>query len=273
MAVGKNKKLGKKKKGGKKIVDPFTKKEWFDIKAPTYFQIRQVGKTPANKTVGQKTSKENLLGRLVTANLGDLQAKGDDFRQFTLKIDEVQGTQCLTNFKGMSITTDKLRSLVRKNQSLIESYADVKTTDGYLLRVFVIAFTKRRPNQHRATSYAQTGQIRQIRKKMTSSIIKAVSTGDISQVILKLTTEVIGRAIEKQTAAIYPLQNCIVRKVKVLRAPKADISRLLELHGGAEAVKAFDLAAQAAGIAVERAADDVAATEGETAAPVAEETA
>ncbi len=49
----------------------------------------------------------------------------------------------------MDFTTDKLRSLVRKWQTLIEAQVDVKTTDGYLLRMFAIAFTKKRPGQVR----------------------------------------------------------------------------------------------------------------------------
>lgn len=54
MAIGKNKKLGKKAKlaGKKKAVDPFARKEWYDIKAPTAFVNRVAGKTPVTKTTG-----------------------------------------------------------------------------------------------------------------------------------------------------------------------------------------------------------------------------
>ncbi len=76
---------------------------------------------------------------------------------------------CAINWKelvgskqGMDFTTDKLRSLVRKWQSLIESHVDVKTTDNYMLRIFCIGFTKKRPNQIKRTCYAQSSQIRQV---------------------------------------------------------------------------------------------------------------
>lgn len=62
----------------------------------------------------------------------------------------------------MDFTTDKLRSLVRKWQSLIEAHVDVKTTDNYQLRIFCIAFKKKRPNQIKRTCYAQSSQIRQV---------------------------------------------------------------------------------------------------------------
>jgi small subunit ribosomal protein S3Ae len=62
----------------------------------------------------------------------------------------------------MDFTTDKLRSLVRKWQSLIEAHVDVKTTDNYQIRIFCIAFTKKRPNQIKKTCYAQSSQIRQV---------------------------------------------------------------------------------------------------------------
>jgi ribosomal protein S3AE len=62
----------------------------------------------------------------------------------------------------MDFTTDKLRSLVKKWQTLIEAHVDVKTTDNYMLRLFCIGFTKRRPNQVKRTCYAQASQIRQV---------------------------------------------------------------------------------------------------------------
>lgn len=72
--------------------------------------------------------------------------------------------------QGMNFTTDKLRSLVRKWQTLIEAHVDVKTTDNYTLRMFCIAFTKRRANQVKRTCYAQSSQIRQVCLSVLSSI-------------------------------------------------------------------------------------------------------
>jgi len=242
MAVGKNKRIGKRKKAGnRKVVDAFAKKEWYDVKAPQQFEIRQVCKTPVNKTAGTKVSRDFLIGRVFEASLGDLKPKAEDdaYRKFRLKAEEISGHNLLTQFYGMDITTDKLRSLIRKWHTLIESYVDVKTTDGYNLRIFAIGFTKRRPNQTRKTSYAQSSQIRLIRKKMNEIIAREAAEGDLNTLVGKLISESIGKEIEKAAEGIYPLQNVLIRKVKTTRAPKLDVNKLLESHGGAEAAAAI----------------------------------
>jgi len=49
-------------------------------------------------------------------SLADLQNDEVAFRKFKLISEEVQGRNVLTNFHGMDMTTDKLRSMVKKWQ-------------------------------------------------------------------------------------------------------------------------------------------------------------
>lgn len=235
MAIGKNKRLSKGKKGTKKkTVDPFTRKDWYSIKAPAPFDVRDVGKTLVNRSSGLKNANDELKGRVLDVSLADLK-NSEDYaaRRIRLRVDEVQGSNVLTNFHGLDFASDKLRSFVRKWQSLIECNVTVKTSDDYLVRIFVIAFTKRVPSQIKRTSYAQSSQIRQIRKKMSEIMVREASQVTLNQLVAKLVPDVISDEILKSTRGIFPLQNVNVRKVKLLKQPKFDLGGLLALHGEA----------------------------------------
>ena len=93
---------------------------------------------------------------------------------------------CYTNFHGMSITRDKLCQLVQKWHSLIEAHVQVRTTDGYLLRMFAIAFTKRTKNQIKATCYAKGSQRKDIRKIMMNAMVAEASKSTLKQLVEKL---------------------------------------------------------------------------------------
>jgi len=249
MAVGKNKLKGSKRGGKKKAVDPFSKKDWYEIKAPSMFSVRNVGKTLVTRTQGTKIASDGLKGRVFETCLADLNQDEDQaHRKIKLRCEDVQGRNVLTNFWGMDFTTDKLRSLVRKWQSLIEAYADVVTTDGYRMRLFCIGFTKKRQNQLKRTCYAQSAQVKAIRKKMVEIMTREGSACDMKELVQKFIPESIGKDIEKSCVGIYPLTNVFIRKVKIIKVPKFDVTKLMDVHG--------DYSGEEIGKAVERTTEE-----------------
>merc|ERR1712021_294462 len=194
---------------GKKNIDIFKEKEWYDVKAPAYFAKRNVGHAVVSRTKGMKLAKDGLMGRVYEVCLDDLQDDESFHRKISLKVEDVQGRSLLTNFHGMDFTTDKLKSLIKKWQSLIECFCDIKTTDGYIVRIFVIGFTKKTKLQIRKTSYAQSAQKKVIRAKMVDILEREATGCDLK-----------------------------VRKVKILKKPKFDVCRLLEIHGDASVAAA-----------------------------------
>uniref|UniRef100_A0AC11DF11 Uncharacterized protein n=1 Tax=Ovis aries TaxID=9940 RepID=A0AC11DF11_SHEEP len=169
------------------------------------FNIRNIGKTLVTRTQGTKIASDGLKGRVFEVSLADLQNDEVAFRKFKLITEDVQ--------------------------TMIEAHVDVKTTDGYLLRLFCVGFTKKRNNQIRKTSYAQHQQVRQIRKKMMEIMTREVQTNDLKEVVNKLIPDSIGKDIEKACQSIYPLHDVFVRKVKMLKKPKFELGKLMELHG------------------------------------------
>ena len=65
----------------------------------------------------------------------------------------------------------------------------------------------------------------------------------------------IGKEIEKAAGGIFPMQNVFVRKCKILKAPKLDITKLMEVHG--------DYSAEDVGAKLDRPADEDAAAKEE----------
>ncbi|KAK9020321.1 hypothetical protein V6N11_054810 [Hibiscus sabdariffa] len=162
MAVGKNKRISKGKKGGKKkAADPFAK-DW----VPRLLQ---------------KDSNTVCLRSLLLIFKEAM--KDHAYRKIRLRAEDVQGKNVLTNFWGMNFTTDKL------------------------------------------------SQIRQIRRKMREIMTAQATSCDLKELVQKFIPEMIGKEIEKATSSIYPLQNVFIRKVKILKAPKFDLGKLMEVHG------------------------------------------
>ena len=98
---------------------------------------------------------------------------------------------------GMDLTTDKLRSLIKKWQTLIEAFVDAKTTDGYVLRLFSIGFTRKNPGSTRKTCYCQSSQAKAIRGKMVEIMSAEASNCDLRELVKKLSADSISDNIVK----------------------------------------------------------------------------
>ncbi|KAL3691762.1 hypothetical protein R1sor_005413 [Riccia sorocarpa] len=94
-----------------------------------------------------------------------------------------------------------------------------------------------------------------IRKKMREIMVREAQSCDLKELVPKFIPEVTGKETEKATSGIYRLQNTFVRKVKILKAPKFDLSKLMEVQGDYS---------EEVGAKIERPAGDEAEVEVET---------
>ena len=254
MAVGKNKRVSKggKKGGKKKIIETMARKEWYDVVAPANFKTRQFTKTICNKTQAMKLASTNLLGRVYEGHLADLNQASDKdmpFRKVKFAVQDIQGRNLITQFHGMDLTADRTRSLVQKWGSLIETVVEAKTNDGYAMRLFVFAFTRRQKGQLSKNTYAKTRLEKWVRFRMTSMIQKRLAKSDINQAVTQLTQDILADALYKRCNPILPLRDVKIRKVKVTRTPKLDTMALAAAHGEIPVSKEADpreVAAEAA---------------------------
>jgi len=130
----------------------------------------------------------------------------------------------------MDITRDKSQSMMKKWHSTIEAFCQAKTTDGYVMRLFCIAFTQKTTKQVKATCYAKASHQKLIRKKMKDIMQSTIQKNSLKDLVKVLIKEEIGGQIKKECSKIFPLENVLIKKVKVLKKPKFDLTKLMELY-------------------------------------------
>jgi small subunit ribosomal protein S3Ae len=124
--------------------DKWREKRWITVHAPESFNVVPIAYVPI-------TDDENAIGRVLEVTLYDI-LKGDPSQhqyKMYFQIDKVDGDKASTIFKRFEYSKEFLRSLVRRGSSKINFIIDIKTKDGYIFRVKVIALTHRQLNTSR----------------------------------------------------------------------------------------------------------------------------
>ncbi len=127
-----------------RVKDKWREKRWVSVSAPDSFNNVPIAYVPI-------TDDENAVGRVLEVTLFDI-LKGDPSQhqyKIYFQIDKVDGDKASTIFKRYEYSKEFLRSLVRRGSSKINFIIDVKTKDGYVFRVKVLALTHRQLNTSR----------------------------------------------------------------------------------------------------------------------------
>ncbi len=127
-----------------RVKDKWREKRWVTVYAPDSFNNVPIAYVPI-------TDDENAVGRVLEVTLYDI-LKGDPSQhqyKIYFQINKIEGDKAMTIFKRYEYSKEFLRSLVRRGSSKINLCIDIKTKDGYVFRVKLLALTHRQLNTSR----------------------------------------------------------------------------------------------------------------------------
>jgi small subunit ribosomal protein S3Ae len=195
-----------------RVKDKWREKKWVTVIAPDSFNNVPIAYVPI-------TDEENAKGRVIEVTLFDI-LKGDPSQhqyKMYFQIDKVQGDKATTIFKRYEYAKEFLRSLIRRGSSKIDYFFDVKTKDGFIFRIKVIALTHRQLNtsrQHALRLIAKDVMEKTISQMSIDQFVQATCYGKINSDIMAAAKKVIR------------VRHVGLEKVKLVRTAEAEIALL-----------------------------------------------
>jgi len=179
-------------------------KQWFKVISPEMF-----GRAPFGETIANDPDK--VVGRIIETTLGELTNNfSKQNTKLRFRVDRVAGDSAYTKFVGHEMTTDYVRSLVKRRTSRIDAIVDVTTTDGYQVRIKPSCFTVKR---------ARANQVKSIRELSKRVVMERSKSLDLNQLIQDAVGGKISLDIYKEAKMIYPLRRVEVRKTEIVTEP------------------------------------------------------
>jgi len=195
-----------------RVKDKWREKRWVTVYAPDSFNNVPIAYVPI-------TEDESAKGRVLEVTLFDI-LKGDPSQhQFKIyfQIDKVEGDKASTIFKRYKYTKLFLRSLIRRCSSKITFSLDVKTKDGYIFRIKIIALT------HRPLNTSRKHALRLIAKDVME---KTISQMTIDQFVQATCYGKVNSDIMAAAKKVIRMRHVGLEKVKLVRTAEAEIALL-----------------------------------------------
>ena len=195
-----------------RVKDKWREKKWVTVVAPDSFNNVPIAYIPI-------TDEENAKGRVIEVTLFDI-LKGDPSQhqyKIYFQVDKVEGDKATSIFKRYEYAKEFLRSLVRRGSSKVNFILEVKTKDGYIFRIKVIALT------HRQLNTSRKHALRLIAKDVME---KTISQMTIDQFVQATCYGKINSDIMAAAKKVIRMRHVGLEKVKLVRTAEAEIALL-----------------------------------------------
>ena len=186
--------------------DTWKTKKWYKVMAPTMFDEREIGETPASEP-------NAILGRRLQTTLKELTGnirKGSKVK-VDFEVESVTGTTAKTRFHSLELVRSYVRSMVRRRVSRIDPIFIVDTKDADKLRIKALLITTRR---------VRTSIKDALRRETARLIQTAAKERTTDEFVKSIADDAMTKELRTGLHAIYPLKKVEIRKIEALR-PKA----------------------------------------------------
>ena len=180
-------------------------KRWYTLIAPEQFDRAELGETPADEP-------EKVEDRTIETTLGDITGNANENNiKLTFQVTDVGSDAAYTELRQSELTSDYLRSLIRRGSSKIDAVITVRTTDDYRVQVQPVAFT---------TKVADHSQQHAIRRTMIDIVEDAAVERTYRELMASITEGRLSSAIYNEAKTIYPLRRVEVQKATLDAHPE-----------------------------------------------------
>ena len=188
----------------KTVKDKWRRKDWYEVQLPRYFGESKLGETPAE-------DPKKLVGRVMDTTLAQITG---DFSQEHLKlffqITDIEEHTARTVFKGHEYLRDYLRSLVRRRSTKIDGTFRVTTSDGYRIKIILMALSQSR---------IKTSQEKTIRQIMKGTVEAKAQALTFDQLVHEMVLGKLASDVYNESRKITNLRHVGVRKSELLAMP------------------------------------------------------
>lgn len=195
-----------------RVKDKWREKKWVTVSAPDSFNNVPIAYVPI-------TDEENAVGRVLEVTLYDI-LKGDPSQhqyKMYFQINKVEGDKATTIFKRYEYSKEFLRSLIRRGSSRINFIIDIKTKDGYVFRIKVLALT------HRQLNTSRKHALRLIARDVINNTVPQMTVDQFVQATCysKINSDIMA-AFKK----VIRVRHVGLEKVKLIRTAEKEIALL-----------------------------------------------